>query len=286
VELLGQDALDGAFSLDNSDRTTSIQHGDDVRPGDTLRQKVLFVPTEERAHRATVRVITDIMNDTLLATLSGNGVESHASITGIVYDTSEFKYPYPYEFAAVGWVLVKALPTRPLTITDIRIQGPNAEDFWLDPLNQISLPRTLQPGETDSFRVEYRVTTWGERTATVVVSGDQSYCDDSTGVLRAYTYRLSDVTAGDASPARGLEVEAIAGPGGATSVRCRLAAAMDVRVEIFDGLGRGVAVLADGRVEAGEATYIWDSAGEPGGVYYCRVTSGGSARTVRLIVAH
>ncbi len=57
------------------------------------------------------------------------------------------------------------------------------------------------------------------------------------------------------------------------------------RVEVFDVLGRRVAVLADGPVAAGKHTVLWDAGSLPSGVYLVRLTAGDAVQTQRLTLA-
>jgi photosystem II stability/assembly factor-like uncharacterized protein len=57
-----------------------------------------------------------------------------------------------------------------------------------------------------------------------------------------------------------------------------------VRIELFDGLGRKVADLLDGREEAGEHTIAIDATGLPGGVYQVRISLGTAQASRELVV--
>ncbi len=61
-----------------------------------------------------------------------------------------------------------------------------------------------------------------------------------------------------------------------------LPTAAEVRLAVYDVLGREVAVLADGRQEAGEHAVVFDGAGLAGGVYLVRLDVGGQVQTQRL----
>lgn len=63
-----------------------------------------------------------------------------------------------------------------------------------------------------------------------------------------------------------------------------LTEAADVRVEVFDALGRRVAWLHDGPSAVGEATWTWHAHDQPAGVYVVRLTAGGEVRTQRVTV--
>jgi ELWxxDGT repeat protein len=55
-----------------------------------------------------------------------------------------------------------------------------------------------------------------------------------------------------------------------------------VRVEVFDVLGRRVALLADGPVAAGEHALTWEAGAAPSGLYLVRLTAGDTVQTQRL----
>ena len=71
-----------------------------------------------------------------------------------------------------------------------------------------------------------------------------------------------------------------------TTLEVRLAAAADVRVAVYDVLGRQVATLADGPRSAGTARLAWDASGLPAGLYVARLEVDGQpagTRTMHLV---
>jgi hypothetical protein len=67
------------------------------------------------------------------------------------------------------------------------------------------------------------------------------------------------------------------------TVPFRLAEATQVRVVVYDVLGREVAVLADEAMEAGSYEVAWPEAGSlPAGTYLVRMTAGSVVQTERL----
>jgi ELWxxDGT repeat protein len=58
-----------------------------------------------------------------------------------------------------------------------------------------------------------------------------------------------------------------------------------VRVEVFDVLGRRVALLEDGPVAAGEHSLTWEADALPSGLYLVRLTAGDAVQTQRLTLA-
>ncbi|MEM8559570.1 MAG: PKD domain-containing protein, partial [Bacteroidota bacterium] len=69
-----------------------------------------------------------------------------------------------------------------------------------------------------------------------------------------------------------------------TTVRYALPEAAAVRLTVYDVTGRAVADLVDGRVEAGFHTAQFDASALPSGVYFCRMETGTTAMTERLVV--
>ena len=73
----------------------------------------------------------------------------------------------------------------------------------------------------------------------------------------------------------------------ATAISFRLASALSVRLSIYDALGREVAVLAEGFLQAGNHEARWngrDSLGNPvsSGVYLYRLEAGGKWETRKM----
>ncbi len=67
-----------------------------------------------------------------------------------------------------------------------------------------------------------------------------------------------------------------------TTLGFGLPAATEVRLAVYDVLGREVAVLADGRLEAGAHEVAFDGAALPAGTYLVRLVAGGAVHTQRL----
>jgi hypothetical protein len=282
IEIVGPDASPEFFQFDNSSRATAILVGDEVRPGDTLRQRVIFLPREERVYQVVVRVTTEA-GDTVLGSLTGIGVESHGEITGFHYDTTLYTGPYPGTPSQRRQVIITARPTRPLTITNIALDGADAGDYWIDPTELALLPITLQPGESDTIDVEFRPSAPGLRTARIYFNGDQSMCDDSDNDLLGYVASSLAAPLAGSGARRALAVSA--GAGGVVAVECALPRGSVARIEIFDELGRSVVTLADGYLDAGGSRMQWDGSNEPSGIYYCRVNAGTWSRTVPFVLA-
>jgi len=57
-----------------------------------------------------------------------------------------------------------------------------------------------------------------------------------------------------------------------------------VRLEIINLLGQRLAILVDGRREAGNWSVIWETSGIASGVYYCKITGGDFSQTRKMIL--
>jgi hypothetical protein len=69
-----------------------------------------------------------------------------------------------------------------------------------------------------------------------------------------------------------------------TTIGYRLIATGNVRLVLYDVLGRVIETLEEGMQNPGEHSVRWDAAGVPAGVYFCRLEAEGLARTMRLVL--
>ena len=68
-----------------------------------------------------------------------------------------------------------------------------------------------------------------------------------------------------------------------TVIRYRVGAASDVRLTLFDQLGREVAALVSGRKAPGSYEVRFDASGLASGVYLCRLRAGDFVQTRKLL---
>jgi hypothetical protein len=68
----------------------------------------------------------------------------------------------------------------------------------------------------------------------------------------------------------------------ATAITYTLPDSRDVRLEIYDVIGRKVSTLVDGFQPAGNKTISWDACGYPSGTYIYRLTAGDRVFTNRM----
>jgi len=69
-----------------------------------------------------------------------------------------------------------------------------------------------------------------------------------------------------------------------TEVKFGLARTAPVKLTVYDVRGRVADVLVDGILGAGEHVVRWNAVDRPSGVYFARLETGGTARTVKLIL--
>ncbi len=69
-----------------------------------------------------------------------------------------------------------------------------------------------------------------------------------------------------------------------TSIRFQLDEPGNVRLEVFDIRGRKVATLAEGTRQSGEYSLEWDACGLASGIYLCRLSSGSTTVSRKLLL--
>ncbi|MGA9119095.1 MAG: lamin tail domain-containing protein [Bacteroidota bacterium] len=70
-----------------------------------------------------------------------------------------------------------------------------------------------------------------------------------------------------------------------TTIRAQWSATCDVKLVVFDLLGREIVTLADGRYPAGVYAFQFDADGLSSGVYLCRLSAGNFIETRAMIMA-
>lgn len=160
----------------------------------------------------------------------------------------------------------------------------------------LSLPSGAQSSSLQVARVSYTYDDTGRLTRAV-------YADPSTGD-RAIVYRYSGTGAIAkrlAGPADAVDTEGVdfipdkfrltqnyPNPfWRSTNIRYDVPRAADVRIEVFDLIGRRVAVLVDDLVQPGAHVLSWNNGpnGMASGVYFCRMTSPDGSFTTTMVVA-
>ncbi|MEP7217806.1 MAG: FlgD immunoglobulin-like domain containing protein [Bacteroidota bacterium] len=291
LTLVGKDADDGHFTLDSSDRLTTIHVGDRVMGAvdsagiiqNRLSQRVRFRPTEERAYSCTVVMTIVGYSGTTASFLRGVGTETHAVVTGGLFGPADFVVSGAEVDSAksitISAALTSAESRRDLTLLDVIIAGPDSADFSIAPgaLAAAGIPGVIPAGQRRTISVEFRPRSPGRKVAYVQPVGDQSSCDPLPDSLIGNTFDLNLGADGDAAAGRaGYLLESIM-PNpivASADISYRLGASGSVSVTIHNAAGEQVALLADGPESAGEHRLTWDASSLPSGLYYCHITSG------------
>ncbi len=96
---------------------------------------------------------------------------------------------------------------------------------------------------------------------------------------------ITDIEDGDPAPSSFTLSPAYPNPfNGQTSIRYSLPAAGQVRLTVYDILGREAATLYEGTGQAGEQAVTWDASGFPSGIYFARLESGERAETIKMVL--
>jgi hypothetical protein len=69
-----------------------------------------------------------------------------------------------------------------------------------------------------------------------------------------------------------------------TVISFRLSAVSDVKLIVYDVLGRKVATLVEGEQRPGTHSVQWDASGFSSGTYFCRMEAGQFHKTLKLVL--
>jgi hypothetical protein len=224
----------------------------------------------------------DIGNDLALAPTALGAAEYRLYTTGYVDGDGTFsKGPLTRAYTSHGGLdgFVTVLRDRPGNTAPIpagavyTLGGTNADRGW--GVGASDVGNTLAGVVvTGAFRDQAQL---GPRTLTSAGSNDVY-----VGRLIYRPNWQEDADAGDApvasGPGGGPPTPSLAAPApnpfrDAATLALTLPAAQVVRAEVRDALGRRVAVLHDGPLEAGTHSLTWEAADAPPGVYVVRVTT-------------
>jgi hypothetical protein len=193
IELIGADATAGYFRLGAA---PSIPPGTVIQPGASaaIPQQVIFTPDAERSYICTIRLRTTT-GDSTDNVLNGIGIESHVRLTDVNFGTNEFRGAGTTSIS--GMATLTALPSRPLTVRELRLSDPANFAFdlsggFVPPV--AANPATwwlLNPGESRNVPLLFTPQDSGTVNALLMAVGDHSACDDSTSALTGITYGLS-----------------------------------------------------------------------------------------------
>lgn len=199
---------DGVFALDQKFVPTQLD------PGKPVTIPTTFKPLAEKDYVA--KVIMDCTFDgkpaTVTATLQGTGIQPHIQITGYKFGNGPTKSPIQIGTSTNGNGNVDTkntagiVATMELTINNLRIIGPDAKDFKIDPAFVPNYPKKLQIGENWDIPLIFTASkagvhnaqlvayTWDESKTNNVNPPDQDAPDLAVGDLEGYGYADGLVT--------------------------------------------------------------------------------------------
>lgn len=170
----------------------------------------------------------------------------------------------------------------PLAATGLLEALPEAGDLG------VAGARLLQPGSPDSSVLYLRLLDRGRFRMPPLASARVD--EQGADLIRGWITALGRPTAVAAEPAplphRWILDQNYPNPfNGTTLIRYHLPVAGAIRLEVFDLLGRQVALLAAGLRPAGEHQAVFDAGALANGVYLCRLSGGGWTQTRKLVLS-
>jgi hypothetical protein len=215
-------------------------------------------------------------------------------------ETPLFDLPTPDGFGVVRWiadVVRSQLDPSVLYLTVTTGKGGASNRYWVYAVRAAPLPPVWLHASPILFSVEGE----SEREVTLVLDATglepgvyegvaEVRLGDGIGPVLVEVPVMLTVTEGTASeegPAS--EASRLGAPypnpaQGMATVPLNLAEAAEVRVAVYDVLGREVVVLREGRLAVGSHRLSFDTAALPAGVYLVRAVSGSRILTQRLTV--
>ncbi len=168
--------------------------------------------------------------------------------------------------------------SAPLFIHAVKLTNFGREEFTL----AFSLPSVLPPGESASLGILYHPMSEGQKEALVQIASNDPDEPDITITLKAtaihvpesplppHILRLRQNTPNPFNPS--------------TNIEFFLPRQEHARLAVFDLVGRRVATLADGTMQAGWHTLRFDAASLASGIYVYRLEAGSQVQTRTMVL--
>ena len=158
----------------------------------------------------------------------------------------------------------------------VRLLVTDAAGTTRSDIQEVTLNFARPAGETDAL---------ARGTEDAAQRGDTDEAEARSADAESADALTVHASAASSLPVDGAALEAFPNPlASATTVRFGLAEASEVRLVVYDALGREVARLADGPRSAGWHAARFDASGLPSGLYVVRLTAGVHAETIPVTV--
>lgn len=143
------------------------------------------------------------------------------------------------------------------------LSNSDAVQYLVDGVNVVAVEvHQSEPGSSD-IRFHLQVTIDGD--GVEVITGVEKAND-----LLPAEYALSNAYPNPFNPS--------------TAINFSLPEQSNVKLEVFDALGRLVSTLANGQFDAGNYKYNWDASGFTSGIYYYRITANNFVSTNKMML--
>jgi hypothetical protein len=202
--------------------------------------------------------------------VNGKHVDSRTSKGGWVLPWEFSKEPYPF-------TVEDSTRDANMRVTD--------QDLVMCKYTKMGFYAGTDPGNPSVSRLHIGYIEWG---IAEDVDQDPVYSDQTVWYINDVMMQVNQVMSVerlDPAPGEFHLAQNYPNPfNPSTRVTFTLPARSNVRLAVFDLLGREVAVLADGLLEAGTHGVTFDARDFSSGVYICRLTSGDRQESIRMVL--
>jgi probable HAF family extracellular repeat protein len=158
-------------------------------PGASYSLSMVFTPAGTGPRSAALTITHDASGGSSTVGLTGTGVGPVVRLIPGVLDFGS----QPEGLSGSLALLLENTGNRPLTVSDITIQGPNAGDFSPAPGGWIG--GTLQPGDITLLNIRFNPAATGSRSASLVIPDDAAVSPQRVGLAGIGTAPLLTVSA-------------------------------------------------------------------------------------------
>ena len=277
---------------DAADFIISMKSNISVAKDSTTYFTIQFAPTTLGKKEATIKIISSDLSSPYTFAISGNSVTPEISIMGKGLEIASGSYLPKVEdntqfgivglgFATANTFEIANNGTGVLSISSLSILGANAADFSI--VESLKFPLLVDPKSKIVFNVKFRPQAEGNRSATVVLKGND--LDESTYdfVISGMGLNTADVKTFGTRGAMAVQPnpsneksQLILNISGNEVVTCKL---MDIQ-------GKSVLQVQLPERMSGLNTVDLNTSDLAQGIYFVEVSVGGVRNQIKLVIAH